>query len=99
MFAANGFRALGSRPPLAPDAETYGRYGRLLKLIDENHGRIDRTMNFAAAPGVALRYINLHSALLFPKDLTFAVAMGKVPACYHPYRKFRMTPQGIVNAE
>ena len=71
----------------------------LLGLIRKYHGKIDRTMNFAAANGVPLSFINLHCALLFPKDLTFAVSMGKVPAAQGPFRKFRMTPAGLVSAE
>ncbi len=71
------------------------RYERLKELIAENHGRIDRSMNFAAAEGVPLRYINLHSALLFPQDLQFRVSMSLKPAADHWYRPFRLTPDGI----
>lgn len=99
VIASNGFRALGRAAPPGPDEDAWGRYGALLRLISENHGRIDRTMNFAAAPGVPLEGINLHSALLFPKDLTFAVSMGTVPACRGRFRRFRMTEGGIVSAE
>jgi hypothetical protein len=99
VLAANGFRALGLDRPLAPDDGGTGRYGTLLGLIKGSWGRIDRTMNFASAPGVPLEGINLHSALLFPADLTFAVSMGEVPACRRPFRWFRMTPQGVAGAE
>ena len=56
-------------------------------------------MNFAGAPGVPITSMNLHSALLFPKDLRFRVSMGRIPACEQPYRAFRMTEGGIVADE
>jgi hypothetical protein len=99
VIADNSSRALGRETPLGPEESATGRYGRLLELILANHGRIDRTMNFAAAPGVALEGINLHSAMLFPRDLTFACSMGEVPASRGRFRRFRMTPRGIVSAE
>ena len=71
------------------------RSARLGDLIEENHGRIDRAMNFAAAEGVPIRSINLHSAMLFPADLRFNVSMTKKPAADHWYRPFRLTPEGI----
>ncbi|MHC4248092.1 MAG: C45 family autoproteolytic acyltransferase/hydrolase [Planctomycetota bacterium] len=99
VIADNGSRVLGREPPLEPEEGTLGRYGTLLGLIKRNYGRIDRTMNFAAARGVALEGINLHSAMLFPKDLTFMVSMRTVPAVRAPFRKFRMTPRGLESAE
>jgi len=99
VAAANGFRALGLARPLGPEESATGRYGALAELIRANHGRIDRTMNFAGAPGVPIETINLHSALLFPADLTLAVSMGRVPACRQPYRKLRITAKGIESAE
>lgn len=71
----------------------------LKKLIREHYGRIDETMNFAAAEGVPIRSINLHSALLFPQRLAFRVSMSKCPAADHPYRRYRMTARGIVSGE
>jgi len=71
------------------------RYRTLKNLIRDNYGKIDRTMNFAAAPGVGMGYINLHSALLFPRDLIIEVSMGETPATAHRYRPFRFTPQGL----
>ncbi len=71
------------------------RAARLGDLIEESYGRIDRAMNFAAAEGVPLRSINLHSAMLFPADLRFNVSMTKKPAADHWYRPFRLTPEGI----
>jgi hypothetical protein len=99
VIADNGSRIVGRDPPLKPEEGTLGRYGTLMGLIKRNYGRIDRTMNFAAARGVALEGINLHSAMLFPSDLTFAVSMGTVPACRAPFRRLRMTPTGLVSAE
>ncbi len=107
VFAANDFRKLYREEQSdEDDAADYGssysyysRYELLAKLIRENYGKTDRSMNFAAEPGVAITSINLHSALLFPGDLSFAVAMGKTPACRQPYRRFRMTGSGIVSAE
>jgi len=71
------------------------RAARLGDLIEGNYGRIDRAMNFAAAEGVPIRSINLHSAMLFPGDLRFNVSMTKKPAADHWYRPFRLTPEGI----
>jgi len=101
VLAANGFRALGRAAPLAPDARGLrsGRYEKLLDLILANHGRIDRSMNFAAAPDVAIAHINLHSALLFPKNLSFAVSMGPGYSCRGEYLHIRMTPSGLQTAE
>ncbi len=99
VAAANGFRALGLERPLGAEEQASGRYGTLVGLIRANHGRIDRTMNLAAAPGVPIEGINLHSALLFPADLTLALSMGKVPACKQPYRRLRMTAKGLESAE
>ena len=96
VLATNSFLSLGRE---VEDEPTSGRYGILDGLIRKHHGRIDRTMNFAAADGVPLTFINLHSAMLFPKDLTFRAAMGEVPACRAEYRWFRMTPTGVVEAE
>ena len=76
-----------------------GRYAILEKLIRDNYGRIDRSMNFAAADGVPISSINLHSVILFPRDLTFSVAMGQVPAHKGTWTSFRMTPAGIVSAD
>ena len=42
-----------------------------------------------------MRYINLHSAMLFPRDLRFNVSMTMKPAADHWYRPFRLTPDGI----
>jgi len=94
VIADNSFRELHSRP--SESSESYGRYGILEGLIKANHGAIDRTMNFAAAKNVPLGRMNLHSALLFPKNLIIRVSMGEVPAHKHRYRGFRMTDDGIV---
>jgi len=111
VCAANSFRVLGRTTPLPDEPEEedstppYGGYyylsrdDLLAKLIREHHGRIDDTMNFAAAEGVPIRSINLHSSLLFPQRLAFRVSMGEVPAADQPYRRYRMTEQGIVSDE
>ncbi len=99
VLAANRFLALGRDKPIEPGVSPYSRYGILLGLIRKNHGKIDRSMNFAAARGVPLSYINLHCAMLFPKDGTFLVSMGRVPACDGRFRRFRMTDKGIVIAK
>jgi len=72
------------------------RHQRLRSLILGHYGRIDRTMCFAAAMGVPMSSINLHSAMLFPADLTILLSMGKTPACDYRYRPFRFTEQGLV---
>lgn len=96
VLATNSFVRLGQE---ADDEPAYGRYAVLRELIQSNYGKIDRTMNFAGAEGVPLTFINLHSALLFPRDLTFRAAMGHFPACQSRYRWFRMTPEAVVSAE
>lgn len=100
VIADNTARVLGRTRTVGPeDATEYSRYGIVLGLIRGSYGKIDGSMNFAAAPGVALASMNLHSAMLFPRDLSFAVSMGEVPACRQPFRRFRMTVEGIVSAE
>jgi len=96
VLATNSFVRLGQEEVVEPE---YGRYAVLGGLIRANYGKIDRAMNFAGAPGVPIESINLHSALLFPRDLTFRAAMGQVPACRGSYAWFRMTPTGVVSAE
>jgi len=96
VLAANSFQKLHGPGLLDRFSFLSSRYETLDKLIQKNHGRIGRTMNFAGAEGVPLGGMNLHSALLFPKDLIIRVSMGKTPAYEHPYRGFRMTPHGIV---
>lgn len=99
VVADNTFSRLYCQQPREPDPKGSSRYDVLWRLIGENYGKIDREMNFAAAEGVPISALNLHSALLFPKDLRLRVAMGSAPACRQPYRKFRMTPKGIVSDE
>ena len=72
----------------------YGRYGSLERLIRSNYGRIDRLMNFAAEPGIYMS-INLHCALLFPRDLAFRLAQGRAPAAEGTFRTFRMDANGV----
>jgi hypothetical protein len=96
VLATNSFVRLGQEDAAEPE---YGRYGVLRGLIRANYGKIDRGMNFAGAEGVPIESINLHSTLLFPKDLTFRAAMGQVPACRGSYPWFRVTPAGVVSAE
>ncbi len=74
------------------------RYAALEELIHDNYGHIDRDMKFIADPRVAMGDINLHSAMLFPADLTVRISMGEVPAFEHRYREFRFTPEGLLPA-
>jgi len=97
VAAANSFRTLYRRAPAKDDG--WGRYATLTRLIRKHHGRIGRDTRLISAPGVPIPSINLHSAMLYPGDLTFAVSMGKTPACRQRYRRFRMTPKGVVSAE
>ncbi len=98
VLAANDFLVLRRTGLAGDDFGLFGRYATLEELIKKHHGKIDRTMNFAGAEGVPMS-CNLHSALLFPADLTFRVSMGKTPAYKHRYRAFQMTKGGIVSAE
>jgi len=99
VMADNDLCSLHRDKPYEARPDGTRRYDKLAELIRRNYGRINRSMNFLKAEGVALRSINLHSALLFPRDLSFRVSMGKVPACDYPYRAFRMTDTGLVSAE
>ncbi|MBM3499826.1 MAG: hypothetical protein FJX74_14290 [Armatimonadetes bacterium] len=99
-YAENGWVAADNSFEKLYQEESRYRYvgyraARLGDLIEENYGRIDRAMNFAAAEGVPLRSINLHSAMLFPADLRVNVSMTKKPAADHWYRPFRLTPEGL----
>ena len=96
VWASNSFKKLYQEETSESSYYSYSsRFDRLEELIEENHGRIDRTMNFASAEGVPMRYINLHSALLFTQNLRFNVSMSLKPAADHWYRPFRLTPDGI----
>jgi hypothetical protein len=98
-IATNHFRRLYQDEGQDDWSSWCSRYRRLEELIGENYGRIDRTMNFIADPGVAMGSINLHSVLLFPADLTFRVSMGHTAAYQFPFQSFRLTPTEIVAAE
>jgi hypothetical protein len=98
VLADNSFRKLGVDAETEEETYEGSRYWILRKLIRDNYGRIDRTMNFASAQGVPMRSINLHSALVFTGDRTMYVSMGKVPAADQPYRGFKLTADGVVGA-
>ncbi len=98
VIADNSFRKLGRYAETDWEPYADSRYGVLLRLIRDNYGRTDRTMNFASAPGVPMRSINLHSALVFTGDRTMYVSMGKVPAADQPYRGFKLTADGVIGA-
>ena len=75
------------------------RYTLLEKAIEKHYGAIDESMNFAGLEGVPMGSLNLHSAMLYPSRLAFAVTMGDPPAYKNAYRRFRMTPEGVVSDE
>lgn len=97
VAADNSFLALDDEPREEPS--TWSRHGTLLSLIRSAYGRIDRTMNFAAAAGVPIRSMNLHSALLFPRDRALYVSMGRAPAADQPYHGYRLTAEGLVGLD
>ncbi|HUS81455.1 MAG TPA: C45 family peptidase [Armatimonadota bacterium] len=102
VVADNTFLALGRGDWDAddpPEPSDWARAGVLQGLIRDNYGRVDRSMNFAAAPGVPIRSMNLHSALLFPADRIMYVSMGASPAADHPYHGFRLTPDGVLGLD
>lgn len=102
VVADNSFLALGRGdydPEAAPGPSEWSRAGTLEGLIRAHYGRIDRSMNFAAAPGVPIRSMNLHSALLFPADRIMYVSMGVSPAADQPYHGFRLTDLGVVGLD
>lgn len=87
-----------------PDGATaepfaWSRHGRLRELLLANHGRLDRSFNLAAADGVPIRGMNLHSALVFPADRSLYVSLGPEPAADQPYRGFRLTLRGIIGLD
>lgn len=96
VIATNHFRTLYQETPLAEEEGWCSRYRALRELITASYGRIDRTMNFIAAPGASLGSMNLHSAQLFPRDRSFKVSMGRTPASEFPYHTFRLTEAGVV---
>jgi hypothetical protein len=98
VLADNSFRKLGRFGRADDEVYLGSRYGTLHGLLRDNYGRIDRSMNFARAPGVPIRSMNLHSALVFPGDRTMYVSMGRVPAADQPYRGFKLTARGVVGA-
>jgi len=97
VAADNSFVALGSAG--ASEPSEWSRHGTLLELIRGAYGRIDRTMNFAAAQGVPIRSMNLHSALVFPRDRVMYVSMGKAPAADQPYHGYRLTAGGVIGLD
>lgn len=99
VIATNFFRKLYEDVEIPEEEAWCSRYGRLHELINGNYGKIDRSMNFIGDPGVAMGSGNLHSVLLFPRDLTFRVAMGHSAAYEYPYRAFRVTEAGVISAE
>ena len=74
----------------------WSRIGAARDLALASKGRLDFSSNIAGAPGVPLRGINLHSAMIDATNLRLKVAMGEAPACALPYRAFRLTPKGLV---
>jgi acyl-CoA:6-aminopenicillanic acid acyl transferase len=95
VLAANSFVKFQDSTEPKDDDYFVSRYCTLRKLITKNYGKTDRTMNFAGADGVPLG-MNLHSAVLFPKDLIIRVSMGQTPAYKYRLRGFQMTQGGIV---
>ncbi len=99
VVADNSFQRLGVAPDEVAEPSAWSRAGTLLRLIRAHHGRLDRTLNLAAAEGVPIRGINLHSALIFPADRTMYVSMGVVPAADQPYHGFRLTADGVIGLD
>jgi len=95
VIATNHFRKLHQEEAMGESEGWCYRYQTLRGLIDDTYGHIDRTMNFIGTPGVPMGSINLHSALLFPRDLSFRVSMGRTPAYEYPYRSFKLTADGV----
>ncbi len=95
VWAANDFQRLYQDED-SGWTYTSSRYSTLGDLIRTNYGNITPSMNFAAAPGVPIRSMNLHSALLFPNTLEFRVSMSKCPAADHLYRPFILTETGLL---
>jgi hypothetical protein len=101
VLADNSFRVVGRESPTPDGGDDlgYGRYATLARLIRGSYGRINRSHNFAAAAGVPIRSINLHSALLFPGDRILYVSMGQSPAADHPYHGFRLIPGRLIGLD
>jgi len=99
VAADNTMLLLGNEDGQPDPPSEWSRCGRLQELYEAARGQIDRTMNFAAADGVPIRSINLHSALAFPADRSLYVSLGPAPAADQPYRGFRLTPAGIIGLD
>ncbi|MFQ6130993.1 MAG: C45 family autoproteolytic acyltransferase/hydrolase [Armatimonadota bacterium] len=103
VAAANSFRKLyqvEEEETEEEDDDTYTYYYKsrddtLLELLQEDYGRIDDSKNYAAAPGVPMRGMNLQCALLFPNELKFRISIGSSSAADERFRAFKLTPQGL----
>lgn len=107
VLGDNSFHALYVSPSAASDSSTsytssyysyYSRYDTLEKLATHLYGKIDRTMPISKAPGVAISSMNLHTLMLYPTDLTFAVSMGKTPATSYPFHWYALGADGVRSA-
>jgi len=79
-----------------PSASEYrGRIGMAHDLSLASKGRVDFSFNIAAAPGVPINGMNLHSATIDATNRRLRVAMGTIPACELPSRAFRLTARGL----
>lgn len=95
--AANSFLKLYRRDEAS--SGYYGRLGTAYSLVRKAAGAIDVTTNIAAAKGVPIVSMNLHSAMIDATGLRLRVAMGRIPACELPFRAFRLTGKGLVSDE
>jgi len=104
VAAANSFRKLNQPEKEQGEEQGEGTYSyyyksrddTLLELLQKEYGHMDDSKNYAAAPGVPLRSMNLQCALLFPNELRFRISLGTNSAADQRFRAFRLTPQGVV---
>ena len=108
VLADNSFHALYVSPASESSAESssasygysyYSRYDILERLAQRWYGKIDLTLPLSKAPGVAISSMNLHTVMLYPERLLFAVSMGKTPATDYPFHWYRLTADGLEDAQ
>jgi len=93
--AANSYQMLYASAP-DPDSPRLGRCGEAYRLVQENRGEVDFSMNIAGAEGVPIPSMNLHCATVDLAPRRLRLSMGTIPAYRLPFKAFRLTEQGLV---
>ena len=59
-------------------------------------GRVTLDSNLAGTAGVPIESMNLHCANIDVTGRIISLAMGRIPAYRLPFRRFRLTAEGLV---